>query len=365
MKNMKKFAAVCMAAAMGMSLFTGCGSSSSVAGSTADTASSASAAESTADETSTTSAAGSEAEASATSDTQAAADKDAKIGVIAMVENGAFMDMKNGIIDTLAEAGYGNVEYKCAGGDSSALQSIVASMTDGSYDAVITIATPPTQAVVNVGSDTPDIFCAVSAPVAAGVMTALETPDKNATGTSNAIPVSEIFELAQATTPVEKYGLIYSGNEDNATNTINQCKEYLDSVGIAYVEKTAATANDIETATNALIEEGAQAIFVPNDSIIQDGVTTLADICKEKKIPTYCASATTVASGCFATLAIDDYGIGQKTAEKAIQVLEGAAVADVPAEVVGIDYCSVNKTTMDALGITEINSDYEVQTLGE
>ena len=129
MKNMKKFAAVCMAAAMGMSLFTGCGSSSSAAGSTADTASSASAAESTADEASTTSAAGSEAESSATSDTQAAADKDAKIGVIAMVENGAFMDMKNGIIDTLADAGYGNVEYKCAGGDSSALQSIVASMT--------------------------------------------------------------------------------------------------------------------------------------------------------------------------------------------------------------------------------------------
>ena len=359
MKNMKKFAAVCMAAAMGMSLFTGCGSSSSAAGSTADTASEASATESTAAAASATSAAGSET-ADATADA-----KDAKIGLIAMVENGAFMDMKNGIIDTLEKAGYGNVEYKCAGGDSSALQSIVASMTDGSYDAVITIATPPTQAVVNVGSDTPDIFCAVSAPVAAGVMTALETPDKNATGTSNAIPVSEIFELAQATTPVEKYGLIYSGNEDNATNTINQCKEYLDSVGIAYVEKTASTANDIETATNALLEEGAQAIFVPNDSIIQDGVTTLADICKENKIPTYCASATTVASGCFATLAIDDYGIGQKTAEKAIQVLEGAAVADVPAEVVGIDYCSVNKITMDALGITEINADYEVKTLGE
>lgn len=355
MKNMKKFAAVCMAAAMGMSLFTGCGSSSS----TADTTSEASKTENTAGAASVASAAGSE-----TASTTAEA-KDAKIGLIAMVENGAFMDMKNGIVDTLAEAGYGNVEYKCAGGDSSALQSIVASMTDGSYDAVITIATPPTQAVVNVGSDTPDIFCAVSAPVAAGVMTALETPDKNATGTSNAIPVSEIFELAQATTPVEKYGLIYSGNEDNATNTINQCKEYLDSVGIAYVEKTAPTANDIETATNALIEDGAQAIFVPNDSIIQDGVTTLADICKENKIPTYCASATTVASGCFATLAIDDYGIGQKTAEKAIQVLEGAAVADVPAEVVGIDYCSVNKATMDALGITEINSDYEVKTLGE
>ena len=275
------------------------------------------------------------------------------------------MDMKSGITDKLAAAGYTNVDYQCAGGDTTALQTIVTSMTDGSYDLVITIATPPTQAVVNVESDTPNVFCAVSAPVAAGVMSDLEAPDKNSTGVSNAIPVSEILSLAQAVTPAEKFGLIYSGNEDNATNTIKQCKEYLDSVNIAYVEKTAPTANDIETATNALIEEGAQAIFVPNDSIIQDGVTTLANICKENKIPTYCASATTVASGCFATLAIDDYGIGEKAAEKAIQILEGTALTDVPAEVVGIDYCSINKTTMEALGLTEdaINTEYEVNVL--
>ena len=120
-----------------------------------------------------------------------------------------------------------------------------------------------------------------------------------------------------------------------------------------------------EQLTIALVEEGAQAIFVPNDSIIQDGVTTLANICKENKIPTYCASATTVASGCFATLAIDDYGIGEKAAEKAIQILEGTALTDVPAEVVGIDYCSINKTTMEALGLTEdaINTEYEVNVL--
>ena len=123
------------------------------------------------------------------------------------------MDMKSGITDKLAAAGYTNVDYQCAGGDTTALQTIVTSMTDGSYDLVITIATPPTQAVVNVESDTPNVFCAVSAPVAAGVMSDLETPDKNSTGVSNAIPVSEILSLAQATTPVEKFGLIYSGNE--------------------------------------------------------------------------------------------------------------------------------------------------------
>ena len=132
-----------------------------------------------------------------------------------------------------------------------------------------------------------------------------------------------------------------------------------------YVEKTAASSNDVETATNALIAEGAEAIFVPNDSIIQDGVSKLTEICNEKKIPTYCSSATTVASGCFATLAIDDKGIGKKTVDIAMDYVNGKEVADIPAQVVGIDYCSVNKSAMKTLGISEdnIKTDYKLNVI--
>lgn len=292
-----------------------------------------------------------------------------KIGIVAMVENGAFTDMKEGILEELEAKGYtedtADIDYQCASGDATALSTIVSNMTDGTYDVVFTIATPPTQAFVNVESDTPVFFCAVSAPVESGILSDMNTPDKNATGTSNAIPVSDIIDLAQKTTPAKKYGLIYSGNEDNATNTIKQVEEYLTSLNIEYVEKTAPTTADIETATNALISEGVDAIFVPNDSIIQDGVTKLAEICNEKKIPTYCSSATTVASGCFATLAIDDKGIGKKTADMAVEYLDGKKLEEIPAQVVGIDYCSVNTTTMNALGITkeQINTEYEINEL--
>lgn len=296
--------------------------------------------------------------------------KDAKIGVVAMIENGAFTDMRDGIIEQLKDEGYtdDNIDYQCAAGDTSALSSIVSNMTDGTYDMVFTIATPSTQAFVNAESDTPVFFCAVSAPTAAGVITDMEKPDKNATGTSNAIPVSNIFELAKSSTPnIKKFGLISSGNEDNAINTIEQAKEYLKSQKLGFVEKTAPASSDIETAVNALISEGAEAIFIPNDSIIQDGIAKLTEICNENKIPTYCSSATTVASGCFATLAIDDKGIGKKTVEIAMEYVNGKEIKDIPAQVVGIDYCSVNTKAMKALGITkdEINTEYEIKELGE
>ncbi len=335
MKKMRKLVGLVMVIAMVASVFTACGNSSS------------------------------EAENKETQGEKSGK----KIGIVAMIENGAFTDMRDGIIEGLKEKGYtdDNIDYQCAAGDATALSSIVSNMTDGTYDMVFTVATPPTQAFVNAETDTPVFFCAVSAPEAAGVLTKMETPDKNATGTSNAIPISEIFKFAQNTTPAEKYGLIYSGNEDNATNTIKQAKEYLQKQGIAFVEKTAPTSNDVETATNALVSEGVDAIFIPNDSIIQDGIAKLVEICNEKKIPTYCSSATTVASGCFATLAIDDKGIGKKTVDIAMEYVNGKEIKDIPAQVVGIDYCSVNVAAMKALGLEkkDIKTEYEINELGE
>lgn len=92
----------------------------------------------------------------------------------------------------------------------------------------------------------------------------------------------------------------------------------------------------------------------------------------EYGVPTYCSSATTVASGCLATIAIDDVGIGEKTAEMALRYINGTPLADIPAEVVSADYVSVNAAMLEALGLTvdgetlEVGGvSYAVQVLGE
>lgn len=280
-----------------------------------------------------------------------------KFGIISQIENGAFVDMRDGIISGLEKAGYTDdnttIDYKCAQGDATALSTICATMDDGTYDAVFTVATPSTQAFVNMESDTPNFFCAVSDPVAAGVITEMQTPDKNATGTSNAIPTSAIIDLAYTLTPdINKFGLIYCTAQANATSTVNSACEYLDSKDINYTVKTVETSDDVASVTEALIADGADAIFIPNDAIVQSGISALTEICKDEKIPTYCSSATTVASGCFATLAIDDKGIGEKTAAMAAEYLKGTAVADIPAIVVDIDYCTINADLAKALDIS-------------
>ena len=121
------------------------------------------------------------------------------VGVIQLVDNGAFEDMREGFISRLRELGYTEdklkIDYKNAQGDATNLNSICREMVDSKVDLIAAIATPSAQAIVNMESDIPVVFISVSNPVGAGIITDMENPDKNATGTSNAIPGDEIFKL--------------------------------------------------------------------------------------------------------------------------------------------------------------------------
>lgn len=298
--------------------------------------------------------------------------KAAKFGIVVQTgANGAFVDMKDGIIEEMKANGYENAtfDYKDAQGDPSALTTIISAMDDGSYDAIFTIGTACTQTLVNLQSDTPCFFCAVSAPVEAKVITDMAVPDKNATGTSNAIPVSDIIEMGYKITPdVTKWGFVYSTSQVNAVNTVESAQEYLTSKNIAFESATVETSADVKSAAETLISNGCDVIFVPNDAIVQDGVSALAQVCEEEKIPTYCSSATTVNSGCLATLAIDDKGIGAKTADKCIEYMNGKTVSQIPSEVVGIDYCTFNSGVAASLGIDTPAKDtigYEIQIVNK
>lgn len=278
-----------------------------------------------------------------------------KVGIIQMIENGAFNDMREGFVEGLAANGYDSnkveFDYKCAQGDATNLQTIAQSMSDGTYDLVCTIATPPTQAMVNLGSDTPVVFVSVSAPVEAGILTSMENPDKNATGTSNAIPINEIFEFSKKLTPdVKTYGVLYCSSEVNSVNTAKNAKEYCDSNNINYKEKTVTNSAEVQQAVQSLVGE-VDAIFIPNDSVIQSAMAIVTEEARKAKIPVYGSSATMVDSGAFATIAISDNGIGEESAKMAADILSGKKAADVPSIVVPASDTVINKKTLETLGI--------------
>ena len=346
---MKRSLAMAVTAMM-MGALAGCASGSSSQTENAQTTAQASEAESKADGETTAEGAVSPKDGKAY-----------KVGVIQMVENGAFNDMREGFIEELRAKGYSEsdlvIDYKCAQGDATNLQTIAQGMAGGDYDFVATVPPPPTQAMVNLKTETPVIFVAVSAPQAAGVITEMEKPDKNATGTSNAIPVGDIFALSEKLTPDAKtFGLLYCTSEVNSVNTAESAKKYCEENGLEYKEAVVTNSSEVQQAAQSLADS-VDAIFIPNDSVIQSAMPLVTEVARSAKIPVYGSSATMVDSGAFATIAISDKEIGAQSADMAIEYLSGTAIADIPAIVVPASETVVNKTTMEALGIEVAEED--------
>ena len=278
------------------------------------------------------------------------------VGIVQMADNGAFTDMREGYIARMRELGYTEdvmtFDYRNAQGDMSNLASICQAIIDEGVDYVVTIATPPSQAFLNMGSDIPMFFISVSNPIGAGIITEMAKPDKNATGASNAIPVDEMFKLSEQLTPgCKTYGLIYCTSEVNSVTTINNAKAYMDANGLSYVEAVVTNSGEVQQAAQSLIGL-VDAIFVPNDSVVQTALTTVAEIAKDAKIPVYGSSAVMVASGAFATISISDTQIGSIVADMSDKYLTGTALADIPAVVVSDFITVINKTTAAAIGVT-------------
>ena len=119
-----------------------------------------------------------------------AVDEKLTVGVVQLIDNGAFEDMREGFIARLQELGYTEdkceIYYKNAQGDAANLNAICQEMVDKDVDLIAAIATPAAQAAVNLQSDIPVVFISVSNPTGAGIITDMAHPDKNATGTSTA-----------------------------------------------------------------------------------------------------------------------------------------------------------------------------------
>ena len=281
------------------------------------------------------------------------------VGIIQLIDNGAFSDMRDGFMKELADKGYGEekvtFDYKNAQGDATNLNSICQEMVDGDVDLIAAIATPAAQAIVNMETDIPVVFISVSNPTGAGIITDMAKPDKNATGTSNAIPVNEIFDLADKLTPgCKTYGFLYNTSEINSVSTVENAKAYLDSVGLSYEEAVVTNSSEVQQAAQSLAGK-VDAIFVPNDSVIQSAMPLVSEVSRDAKIPVYASSATTVASGAFATIAISDEEIGRISGDMAVQSMEGTPVSDIPAIVVPASSTVINQDAADALGITFSN----------
>ena len=327
---MKKFVAVLTAAAMLTSL-SACGASASTASSTSSaaesTAASSAAADSTADATTY------------------------KIAVVRQLDHASLDEIRTAIEAELdakaAEKGI-TIEYKDFNGqnDATTLNQIGTQVVSDGYDAVIPIATLAAQCMATAceSTKTPVVYAAISDPAAADL-----TDIDYVTGTSDALNTQSVMDMIFAVQPEAKtIGLLYSNSEANSTTPIAEAKAYLDAKGIAYVEKTGNTNDEIMTAANSLVGQ-VDAVFTPTDNVVMAAAAAVSETLTKAGIPFYTGADSFVTAGAFATCGVNYTELGTYTADMVLDVLETGTVPEYHVMDGGI--ITVNTETAAALNL--------------
>ena len=239
-----------------------------------------------------------------------------------------------------------NITYDNGQNDASMLNQIGTQIVSDKVDMIIPIATLAAQSMVTAadGTDIPVVYAAISDPEGAGL-----TEIPTVTGVSDALNTAFIMDMMFAADPdIQTVGLLYSNSEINSEAPIRDAKAYLDAKGIAYVEKTGNTANEVIAAASDLVGR-VDAVFTPTDNVVMATEAAVAEILNDAGIPHYAGADSFVLSGAFTTCGVNYTELGTKTADIAFDILMGGQIGDFHVMDGGI--ITVNTETAAACGI--------------
>ena len=251
-------------------------------------------------------------------------------------------------LDAIAAAKGVKVEYKHFNGqnDTTVLSQIGTQVVSDGVDMIIPIATTAAQIMVTCaeGENIPVVYAAVSDPEGNG-LTGIPT----VTGTSDALNTPFILDMMFAADPaIQTVGLLYSNSEPNSEKPIAEAKAYLDAKGIAYIEKTGNTADEVITAATALVGR-CDAVFTPTDNAVMNVAPTVAETLLAAGIAHYTGADSFVQAGSFVTCGVNYTELGTYAATVAMDILLGGEVPEFHVMEGGI--ITVNTDTAAALGL--------------
>ena len=273
------------------------------------------------------------------------------VGVIVSSRSDSYLDMESGLLEGLEEVGLtresADIVCKYAGYEGYPIEDICASMAGGEYDAVVCIGAAAAEAFVALESETPCFVCGISTIYEIGLT---ETYDPYVTGVLDSFPAEATVELARALTPeVEKFGLLYTLDPGAHESAVNDFCQYLDSVQIDYTLRTATDQGAVTEVAAALIDDGADAIFVPSDKWVHSEMGDLTKLCCERGIPVYSSETAGVKLGALAAVSVSDREMGHQAAELVSRYFAGESVSDMPFICGNADFCAFNDTTADRI----------------
>ena len=291
-----------------------------------------------------------------------------KIGIIQYMSHPSLDNCYNGVISALESSGLQyTVDYQIGSGNSadSDCTNFAKNMVAANYDMIIAIATPAAKSAFAATDDTeiPVIFCAVSDPVAAGLVESMDAPGYLCTGTSDVLDLEAQVALIKAMQPeVKSIGILYTSSEDNSITNLKNFKAICDKEGIEVVATAVQGASDIPSAAEELASK-VDCINNFTDNYVVNNLSVVLTAADKYGIPVYGSEEEQVINGCLASVSIDYVALGRVTGEMAVSVLKGEDASTIAVKTITEATPVINSSVLKKLGLSTPEGYSEVKTV--
>lgn len=291
-----------------------------------------------------------------------------KIGIIQYMSHPSLDNCYNGVMQALENSGLEYTVHYQIGSSSSAdsdCTNFAKSMVAANYDMIIAIATPAAKAAFAATDDTevPVIFCAVSDPIAAGLVESMEAPGYLCTGTSDVLDLEAQVALIKAMQPdVKSIGILYTSSEDNSITNLKNFQAVCDKEGIKVVASAVQSASDIPSAAEELASK-VDCINNFTDNNVVNNLSVVLSAADKYGIPVYGSEEEQVVNGCLASVSIDYVALGKVTGEMAASVLKGEDASSMAVKTITEATPIINSSVLKKLGLSTPEGYDEVKTV--
>lgn len=286
-------------------------------------------------------------------------DKAFSVGICNYVDDASLNQIVENIQTQLAALGEENgvtfhISYDNCNADANVLSQIIANFQANNVDLMVGVATPVAMAMQSATEENPIpvVFAAVSDPLSTGLVDSLEAPGSNLTGTCDYLDTNAIMNLIFAADPdADTIGLLYDIGQDASTTAIANAKEYLDAKGVAYVERTGTSVDEVILAAQALAADDVDAVFTPTDNTIMKAQLSIYEIFNAAGIPHYTGADSFALNGAFLGYGVDYANLGVETANMVYEILvNGSDPASTAVKTFDNGTATINVETCAALG---------------
>lgn len=279
------------------------------------------------------------------------------VAITQIVEHPALDSVRQGVIDELTNQGFLEPEtlklsYESAQGNPTTASQIARKFVGEEPDVIVAIATPSAQTMAAATKIVPIVFSAVTDPVGAKLVSDMDKPGKNITGTTDLLPIDEHLKLVKRIVPgATRLGTIYNPGEANSVTLVDMIKAASGKYGLVTTAAAANKTSEVLSAAKSLVGK-VDVIYLVTDNTVISAVEAVIKVGEQNKLPVIAADTDTVTRGAIAALGFDYYDVGRQTGELVAQILKGANPGDLPVRGLSKLDLHLNPEAAEKMGVT-------------